>query len=128
MYMIFRRRLSVLACCLTLLNFMFIVHAVNFEIKHCLNYHATLKNHNRSTALERSVIDFWGVLNMFYWIQILALSFCSCSILIILRTTTPPPAAQRLINFRLPPTTHFPLLNQGLMTFDSRAPLPQLSI
>ena len=23
-------------------------------------YHATLKNHNRSTAFERSVIDNWG--------------------------------------------------------------------
>ena len=59
MYMVFRRRVSALACCLVLLNFMFIVHAVNFEIKHCLNYHATLKNHNRSTALKRSVIDFF---------------------------------------------------------------------
>ena len=56
--MVFRKRLLALACFLILLNFMFIVHAVNFEIKHCLNKHATLKNHNRSTALERSVIDF----------------------------------------------------------------------
>ena len=29
----------------------------------------TLRNHNRSTALERSVIDYWWGLNMFYWIQ-----------------------------------------------------------
>ena len=81
MYMVFRKRLPALACCLILLNFMFIVHAVNFEIKHCLIYTAL----HRSTALERSVIDFGGggggggVLNMFYWIQILALSFCSGS-------------------------------------------------
>ena len=34
----------------------------------------------------------------------------------------PSPAAQSLIDFRLSPTTHFPLPNQGLMTFDSRAP------
>ena len=35
---------------------------------------------NRSTALERSVMDYWGgVLNMIYWIQTLALCFCSGS-------------------------------------------------
>ena len=41
----------------------------------------TLKDHNPRKALERPVINYWGGvdLNMFYWIESLALSFCSGS-------------------------------------------------
>ena len=47
------------------------------------NATTAVKNHNRGTAFERSLIIYWGVggggLNMFVRIRPLALRFCSSS-------------------------------------------------
>ena len=43
---------------------------MNQKYKYGQQEQVTVRNHNRSTTLERSVLKYWGCLNRFYGIQI----------------------------------------------------------